>query len=969
MAWESCLADPFHGIAFFDGLRIDTDKLTDPRWNRVFPILEEEQIVMCRNMAQRGIFAPGRLVLDVGTGSGVLGIYAAAHGCNVEAIDQCPRAARTAKHNLGHPCNKDRIRIAGGNVSRLETISLKNFAATGRDNGKYDVVLLNPPFNPTAPGLPAASHAAAGPDGNECLIHQLPLALRLVSPSGVIAGVQMFLHDAGQCADWWKTQLLEAIASQGNALSPFHVSMVYSPLVETESIDARKFLESQYEHFLNPHLLLFPDDVKVRRYIDLVAPKDAGRQFSYVYYEIRLKNCVAGKPREPEVGPFPQIFQPHTHGKSWKDRLVLHRAIVEHTSVNHSFPVPALFLENDFIPTLQELKPQSGQRSRDVKTLYEQSPLSAVVRWIVQSRMLSEEGGVDTILIDVGPWFDSPEGRSALFQEGIVCTRSDKRLTSGADEEWESRKLILAHRANIRSFQKGHLAPLTHPAFTGKTSSKNWRPAFYQTLTSNLRTETEEGHNAGEDEFLPLGFEPKDKKRALDMFETLLKQDNQLPREKPKTEPQLYDIPDFKERHHTDNDDKQSQQIRVTYGTSSLEELDTPQLWAFENDFRNRKLLEGYSEKQLEEDPQINQQDLETVLWVFHQRIRTITKVEKNQSTAFLSLPISFANPTPRADQGKLPDNYRGAIWIFAKLSSPSTKLPPSSLSPRQESFLLDLGKMCLMLESASIAQEADKALAATIARENQTAFAHQTSSVIDSILESVSRLSLNVRRDMGGILLAKLHLLRATINSYRSRASRVNTGEFPYPWAEDQSPLEAYRDIGIQLGLARCQDAREDNVRKYARLSQLSKNQLGSPGFEQYRELFEVIAKVSPAASASLKHSSFAVLILLAIKQAVYHTIRAKFAGGADDARISVDILESSTEVLFECSIRNPSVQGDSSNQKSKDAVELQELAERLSDVDNVDETYEVEGPFYLSKKDCWHVTTRIRAKLEPKS
>ena len=38
------------GVASFDGIYIEADPITDPRTDRVLPVMEEEQIFMCRQM-------------------------------------------------------------------------------------------------------------------------------------------------------------------------------------------------------------------------------------------------------------------------------------------------------------------------------------------------------------------------------------------------------------------------------------------------------------------------------------------------------------------------------------------------------------------------------------------------------------------------------------------------------------------------------------------------------------------------------------------------------------------------------------------------------------------------------------------------------------------------------------------------------------------------------------------------------
>lgn len=243
--------------------------------------------------------------------------------------------------------------------------------------------------------------------------------------------------------------------------------------------------------------------------------------------------------------------------------------------------------------------------------------------------------------------------------------------------------------------------------------------------------------------------------------------------------------------------------------------------------------------------------------------------------------------------------------------------------------------------------------------------FAHQTSAVIDSILNSIARLPDNTRNEMGGLLHARLHLLRAIINSYRSKASRVDTGDFPYPWEGINNPLTVYRDIGIQLGLARALDAPENepDVRRAGRTGLWPTNQIGQPGFEHYRNMFMPLPEVSASTKKHLLHSNFAVLILLSIKQAFYHTLRTRSLG-VESVAISVCVSESVDKIIFECQVWNPKVAEDDIQKEAKDSAELCELAERLSNIPDHPVNYSVEGPYFDIQKDQWVTKTRIHAQ-----
>nr|VFJ77564.1 MAG: hypothetical protein BECKFW1821C_GA0114237_112910 [Candidatus Kentron sp. FW] len=249
-----------------------------------------------------------------------------------------------------------------------------------------------------------------------------------------------------------------------------------------------------------------------------------------------------------------------------------------------------------------------------------------------------------------------------------------------------------------------------------------------------------------------------------------------------------------------------------------------------------------------------------------------------------------------------------------------------------------------------------------------QATFAHQTSAVIDSILDSMVRLPEDIRRDMGGILMAKLYLLRETIHSYRVKSSRRDPGPFLYPWREGENPLAVYRDIGIQLGLARCEEAprEEQKVREMGSLARMPEYQPSQPGFDGFRRLFEDIPPVSPDVCRELQHSFFAVIILLVFKQAVYHTVRARKIGGNPSAKISVRIEDRGDGVLFSCGIMNPPVTQHDEEFAAKDREELLNLANRLSRLPERPNTYSVEGPRFSKRDACWKTRICIYEKRD---
>ena len=50
--WKPCYTDPVRGVAFFDGITIEADSILDAAGDKVLPVLEEEQVFTCRQMAR-----------------------------------------------------------------------------------------------------------------------------------------------------------------------------------------------------------------------------------------------------------------------------------------------------------------------------------------------------------------------------------------------------------------------------------------------------------------------------------------------------------------------------------------------------------------------------------------------------------------------------------------------------------------------------------------------------------------------------------------------------------------------------------------------------------------------------------------------------------------------------------------------------------------------------------------------------
>ena len=101
----------------------------------------------------RSLVLEGRRVLDMGTGSGLVGLCAARAGGRVVAVDVNPLAARCARDNAEANRLSDRMEVLEGDL----------FAPLG-GRGPFDDVFWNPPFYRGVPRTAAERAWHAGPD-------------------------------------------------------------------------------------------------------------------------------------------------------------------------------------------------------------------------------------------------------------------------------------------------------------------------------------------------------------------------------------------------------------------------------------------------------------------------------------------------------------------------------------------------------------------------------------------------------------------------------------------------------------------------------------------------------------------------------------------------------------------------------------------------------------------------------------
>ncbi|MHC4781371.1 MAG: HemK2/MTQ2 family protein methyltransferase [Planctomycetota bacterium] len=104
----------------------------------------------------------GERVLEIGTGTGIIAIHCAKHGCRVTATDVVTEALELARENAQQ--NTVDVNLLEGDM--FDPVE-----------GTFDVIIFNPPYLPTAPEdlthSPLDKALDGGPDGTDVTIQFL----------------------------------------------------------------------------------------------------------------------------------------------------------------------------------------------------------------------------------------------------------------------------------------------------------------------------------------------------------------------------------------------------------------------------------------------------------------------------------------------------------------------------------------------------------------------------------------------------------------------------------------------------------------------------------------------------------------------------------------------------------------------------------------------------------------------------
>jgi len=125
-------------------------------------------------------FAKNKIVLDLGTGTGILAIEAAKYAKKVYAVDISKKAFVVAKQNAK--------KVNAKNIVFLRSDLFSAFKQKAKNKLRFDLILFNPPYLPAHPSEPKelALQIAGGKHGYELIKRFLQDVSSFLNPNGVI---------------------------------------------------------------------------------------------------------------------------------------------------------------------------------------------------------------------------------------------------------------------------------------------------------------------------------------------------------------------------------------------------------------------------------------------------------------------------------------------------------------------------------------------------------------------------------------------------------------------------------------------------------------------------------------------------------------------------------------------------------------------------------------------------------------
>ncbi len=171
-------------VIAFDGLFLKCDPPTMELWERVFPLYDDESLLLARWADVRR----GERVLEIGTGAGITALKMAAQGADkVIATDINPRVGDFFTFNAE----------LNGLASKVEYVHSNVFAGVGGE--RFDIIVSNPPFVPIPREAGYFLHSDGGPFGTSVLESLAAEWRNHMLPGGRLYAMAMSL---GSSSEW-----------------------------------------------------------------------------------------------------------------------------------------------------------------------------------------------------------------------------------------------------------------------------------------------------------------------------------------------------------------------------------------------------------------------------------------------------------------------------------------------------------------------------------------------------------------------------------------------------------------------------------------------------------------------------------------------------------------------------------------------------------------------------------------------
>jgi|GEM_PF-7042979 len=693
-SWAACYVNPVRGVAFFDDITIEADAITDPRWNSVRPVFQEEQILMCRQMDP--LLKPGNLVLDVGTGNGIFAVYAAKRQCKVIAIDISGRALRRARRNAVrnglHLAEEvsDYNDIADGQIL-FERVDFKSFVERESNSEKFNIVLLSPTYNPVCPLIFPNPCDEFGLDGQNQFRQQVVLAPTILKVGGYCIGNQMSGVNNGGRID--ALDRIEDAFDERCSVRYAH-ALNDSPLKPTD-----EFLQAQYASYLMENQ--FPvselgkvdeEEIKkraVKKYIDEVSASFPN--LAFIYYEVEKLASLSLQHLEC----YEIVARPD---KQWQDRMWLHRCIVDHTSSTNSFPSPALFMQQDStanlpIRVLSDEAIAEGENEEKWRKAWKNSALLPADDWVCRTGALQGSTPLfDMLFVDTAPWYQSIEGARKLSEECKVWL-SEVLENKSPDKGALRLEVIRAWQLNTMRLQRTKMGPFLHPHFTGQNAQGEWRSVQVSELDG--------------DKGIPVPLEEQHVfERMLAEIESQRDDDHKIIKGKDGY------LEDFGYSRAEIGD----LEVRV----KGYQEVVSARVERLQSD----KLLKH----KYQDHEDATRRDLELCHLVKHVCLRQrMTAITGKSATWSILIGIPASVAFTQMGSGQVPRSYRGGIWLYASSSK--------CWEYDHERLTFDLVRLLWLLYNGRYNLDANRAETEVSRREQQSIFAHQAAGLVGAVM------------------------------------------------------------------------------------------------------------------------------------------------------------------------------------------------------------------------------------------